>query len=59
VTYLSPFELSRDFAHFYRQGQTPPTLEWHIAENLQDPNYKPVVVVDEVDAGRPRRTPYV
>lgn len=50
IIYLSPFDLSRDYAHFYRNGEMEPMLPWHLQGNLDDPNFKSAVIVDEVDA---------
>lgn len=50
IIYLSPFQLSRDYAAFYKSAEQVPLLPWHQMTNREDPMFNSVVIVDEVDA---------
>jgi len=50
IIYINPFDLSRDYANFYRSDEREPMLPWHIQDNIDDPKFKSAIVVDEVDA---------
>lgn len=52
IVYIDPFQLSRDYANFYkkRMNDQQPLLPWHQSSNIDDPNFKSMVLVDEVDA---------